>query len=160
MPSRRDLIRMSDDEQRSFLEQGHTAVLTSLGRDGFPHPVAMWFVTIDGDAHFATYGKSQKVRNFRRDDRAAVLVEEGRVYEELRGLLIQGRADVVDDAELAFTVQRGLFEKYTLGVPVGSLEMDEATEQIVRQRAAKRSVIAVRPLRVTSWDHRKLGGAY
>lgn len=157
---RRDLIRMTPSEEREFLEAGHTAILTSVGRDGLPHPVAMWYVVIDGLVHFATYTKSQKVTNFRRDPAAAVLVEEGRTYEELRGLLIQGQAEVSDDPDLALRVQRGLFEKYTLGVGLGQGSLDEGMETAIRRQAAKRSAVVVPPQRVTSWDHRKLGGGY
>src|SRR5205085_8781192 len=59
--SRRDLIRMTDEEQAEFLENGFTAMLTSIDATGMPHPVAMWYVTIDGLPHFATYTKSQKI---------------------------------------------------------------------------------------------------
>lgn len=161
--SRRDQIRMTQDEERAFLEQGFTAILTSLSRDGLPHPVAMWYVVIDGLAHFATYAKSQKVVNLRRNPKAALLVEAGKTYEELRGLLIQGRAEVRDDPHLAFRVQRGLFEKYTLGkvgIEPGTEPLAVPLEQTLRQRAAKRAAVLVHPERVASWDHRKLGGSY
>src|SRR5438093_1729047 len=119
---------MTDEEEQAFLENGYTAILTSVSGDGLPHPVAMFYVTIGGLAHFATYTKSQKIVNFRRDPAAAVLVEDGKSYEVLRGLLLQGRAEVVDDRDLALTVQRGLLEKYSLGVGVGRGELSAATE--------------------------------
>ena len=156
--SRRDLIRMTEDEQAEFLENGFTAVLTSIDASGMPHPVAMWYVTIDGLPHFATYTKSQKVLNFRRNPKAAVMVEDGKVYSELRGLLLQGTAEVRDDPELAYRIQRGMAEKYEARGPLGDLP--EAVEQRLRVQAAKRSAVIVHPERVVSWDHRKLGGVY
>src|SRR5437899_13101671 len=115
--SRRDQIMMTPEEQRAFLETSHTCILTSISSAGLPHPVAMWYVAIDGEPWFATYGKSQKIVNYRRNPAAAVLVEDGRVYQELRGLLIQGRAVAVDDPELAFRGQKGLYVKDTAGPP-------------------------------------------
>ena len=156
--SRRDQIRLTPEEEREFLETSRTAILTSIGADGLPHPTAMWYATIDCLAHFATYSKSQKVVNFLRNPAAAVLVEDGDVYEELRGLLIRGRAEVIDDQDFAFRVMRGNFEKYTAGGPVDPLP--QSVEEGLRYQSSKRSVIVVHPEKVTSWDHRKLGGRY
>ena len=41
--SRRAQIRMTDEEVRKFLEQTKTIILCSIGKDGFPHPMPMWF---------------------------------------------------------------------------------------------------------------------
>ena len=156
--SSRDQICMSAEEQREFLENGYTAILTSISAEGLPHPVAMWYVTIDGLPHFATYAKSQKVANLRRNSSAAVLVEDGKRYDELRGLLFQGQAEVRDDVELTLQIQRGLYQKYTLGSP--GAELTPEAEQFVRKQAAKRSTVIVHPEKVATWDHRKLGGVY
>src|SRR5262245_35676732 len=85
---RRRQIEMSADEQRRYLADAHTIILTSLDRHGYPHSVAMWFVVdADGTVAMTTFGKSQKALNLRRDPRCALLVETGRSYEELMGLL-------------------------------------------------------------------------
>ena len=66
--SRRDQIRMSEDEIRSFLAERKTLILTSNGPDGFPHPMPMWYVLEpDGAIRMTTYSRSQKVLNLRRD---------------------------------------------------------------------------------------------
>ncbi len=39
---RRKAIALAPDEQRRFLEDSHTIILTSLDRHGYPHSVAMW----------------------------------------------------------------------------------------------------------------------
>jgi PPOX class probable F420-dependent enzyme len=149
---------MTEDEQRAFLESGHTAIVTSVSGDGFPHSVAMWYVVLDGGVSFWTYTTSQKVINYRRNPKAAVLVEDGRSYADLRGLLIQGSAEVHDDPEVVYKVGRGLFLKYTAGAEVEELSDD--AQRLLRARSAKRSVVVINPIRITSWDHRKLGGAY
>ena len=45
---RRDLIRMTEEEERAFLAEGHTLQIATIGRDGFPHLVAMWYTVKDG----------------------------------------------------------------------------------------------------------------
>ena len=88
MPSRRSQIALTPAEQRAYLEGAHTIILTTLDRHGYPHSVAMWFVVDpDGTVAMTTFRKSQKVKNVERDPRSALLVESGREYSDLKGLL-------------------------------------------------------------------------
>ena len=155
MPSRRDQIALTPAEQREYLESSHTIILTTLDRQGYPHSVAMWYaVEPDGAVVMTTFRKAQKVRNVERDPRCALLVESGRTYEELKGLLIRGRASVEQDEEKVLDVLEKVHAKY--GMPGSADGMREA----MRGQARKRVMIRIRPERVSSWDHGKLGGAY
>ena len=40
-------ISMSDDEAWHFIEQGHTGILTTLRRDGWPVALPLWFPVHD-----------------------------------------------------------------------------------------------------------------
>ena len=68
MPSRRDLIKMTPDEVDAFLHETHTMNVATIGRDGTPHLVAMWYGFLDGAPALETKAKSQKVQNLKRDD--------------------------------------------------------------------------------------------
>ena len=154
MASRRDQIALTPAEQRRYLEESHTIILTSLDRRGYPHSVAMWYVVEpDGAVSMTTFAKAQKVVNVRRDPRCSVLVESGQRYEELRGLLIRGRATVIDDTAQVLDVLGRVHEKYNQG------QAAEVRDALLAQ-ARKRAIIRVPPERVSSWDHRKLMGGY
>jgi len=152
---RRKTIALTPDEQQQYLDGSHTIILTSLDRHGYPHSIAMWYVVDpDGAVVMTTFAKSQKTLNLRRDPRCALLLESGRTYEELKGLLIRGRAAVEQDEEKVLDVLERVHRKYGTPGPGGSLR------EVMRAQARKRVVIRVRPERVSSWDHRKLSGAY
>ena len=152
--SRRHAIALTDAEKRDYLQTAHTCILTTLDRRGYPHSVAMWFVVDpDGAVAMTTYGKSQKALNVRRDPRCAVLVESGRTYDELKGLLIRGRATLVEDTEKVLDLLGRVHEKYNGG------HAGEVRDALMAQ-ARKRVVIRVDPERISSWDHKKLAGAY
>jgi PPOX class probable F420-dependent enzyme len=155
MPSRRDQIALTPAEQRAYLEASHTVILTTLDRHGYPHSVAMWYVVDpDGAVAMTTFRKSQKVKNVVRDPRCALLVESGRDYPELKGLLIRGRAAVDGDTEHVLDVLERINRKYN---QAGGPEVREA----LRGQAAKRVILRIAPERVASWDHAKLGlGVY
>ncbi len=151
---RRHAIALTPAEQRAYLDTEHTCILSTLDPRGYPHAVAMWFVAEpDGGVSMTTYGKSQKTMNARRDPRCSVLIETGRAYHQLKGLLIRGRATVIDDTAQVLDVLGRVHEKYNHG------QAAEVREALLAQ-ARKRVIIRVHPERVSSWDHGKLAGAY
>src|SRR3990172_9221990 len=106
-------IALTPDEQRRYLEESHTVILTSLDRHGYPHSVAMWYVVDpDGTVAMTTFAKSQKAMNLRRDPRCALLVESGRLYPELKGLLVRGRATLETDVDGILDVLERINAKY------------------------------------------------
>jgi PPOX class probable F420-dependent enzyme len=151
--SRRDLIRMNDEEIRALLEEQRILQVATIDHDGWPHLIAMWYVLINDQIAFWTYAKSQKAVNLRRDDRLTCLVETGERYDELRGVQIKGRAIISDDRETVQQIGEVIVERY-----YGSL--NDTTRQMVKAQAAKRVIVFVKPVEIVSWDHRKLGGSY
>ena len=153
MAGRRDAIKMSDDEISAFLEAGRDLQVASINADGTPHLVTMWYAMQDGEIAFWTYGKSQKILNLRRDPRLSVLVATGEVYEQLKGVSIQGQAEIVDDPDDVLRYGEAVYERYW-----GPL--NDTVREGVRAMGAKRVVIVVKPDKILSWDHSKLGGSY
>ena len=150
--SQRAQIRMSDDEVASFLEQGRTATIATLGASGFPHLVAMWYGLLDGRVYLETKAKSQKVANLHRTPQISCSVEAGESYDQLRGVAIEGTAAIIEDtaADEYWAAAVSVFERYERAYT-------EEMRPLVAQMMNKRVVIRIDPVRVRSWDHRKLG---
>ena len=154
MPSRRADIALTDEERERFLDEGWTLQVATNGPGGFPHLAAMWYVMIDGVVHFTTFGKSQKIVNLQRDPRITAMLETGQAYEELRGLVIRGTAELDTDVATTAAVMSVVGSKYQ-GMPI-PIETPEAA----LPAASKRVIVRIRPERIYSWDHTKLGGRY
>jgi general stress protein 26 len=152
--SRRDEIAMSDQEVADFLQEGRTVVCATAGQRGWPHLMPLWYVLREGQIWAWTYAKSQKVRNLERDERATLQVEAGEEYQELRGVMIEARTLIHRDTELVAGLGREIYERYGAGT------LGEEFMNAVRAQAAKRVALQFVPVRVASWDHRKLGGVY
>ena len=153
--SQRAQIRMSDDEVTAFLRQSRTATVATIGPGGFPHLVAMWYgLSPDGQLAFETKAKSQKVANLRRDPTISCSVEAGESYDQLRGVAIEGSAAIIDDtsAEPYWAAAVSIFERY-------QGPYTEELRPFLEQMMNKRVVVAIAPVRVRSWDHRKLAMA-
>jgi len=152
--SRRDQIKMSEDEALAFLDEERTVVCATNGRDGRPHLMPLWYVVRDGRLWSWTYAKSQKVRNLERDPRATLQVEAGVDYEVLRGVMLETDVTIHRDTEDVAALGIEIFERYTGGA------LDDDTRAMVAAQAPKRVALEfVEQSRVT-WDHRKLAGVY
>jgi len=154
MGKRRDAIRMREDELWDFVESHKSLQVATLGRDGAPHLTTLWFALVDGKIAFETYSKSQKIVNLRRDPRLAVLLEDGSEYDQLRGVSMNGRAELVEDPS---KVERYAGAVMTRNHPGLSAEQVSSAAHMM---ANKRTAVVFHPEKIVSWDHRKLGGTY
>ncbi len=155
MASRRDQIRMTDDELREFLREQKTVTVATIGPNGRPHLMPLWYVPQDGGLVGWTYGASQKAKNLERDPHATLQVEAGVEYQELRGVMFE--CDVAIESDPGRVVDYGVavFERYG-----GVAELAPEVREMVEKQAQKRVGLRFTPTRTVSWDHRKLGGTY
>jgi len=154
--SRRAEIELSEAERRELIDSERIVSVASFGPRGWPHLMPLWYVPRDGEIWIYTYAKSQKVRNLERDPRATLMIETGHEYLELRGVEIEAEAEIHRDLEAVLALAKEITVRYAAGIE--SVEGDAAAA--LEAQARKRAAVRFRPIRVASWDHRKLGGAY
>jgi general stress protein 26 len=157
--SRRDQIKMTDEEALAFLDEERVVVCATNGRDGFPHLMPLWYVVRDGELWAWTFAKSQKVKNLERDARATVQVEAGDEYQQLRGVMLKCDVELVRDVDRVTELGLEIFGRYTPGVDASTLPDDVVA--MVRKQAAKRVGMRFVERERATWDHRKLAtGVY
>jgi PPOX class probable F420-dependent enzyme len=149
MTRHRDRVAMTAADTAALLAGSHKLQLATINRDGTPHLVTMFYVILGGRIAFWTYRSSQKARNLARDPRVTCLVETGEEYFELRGVQVVGTARCVEDPAGVLEIGRGV-AAVTTGMTAGALA--EYTARTARKRVG----FVVEPLRVISWDHRRL----
>jgi PPOX class probable F420-dependent enzyme len=153
--SRRDQIKMTDEELAAFLDEQRVVVCATNGRDGWPHLTALWYVVRDGRLWGWTYAKSQKARNMERDPRVTLQVEAGVEYAELRGAMLRAEVVLHRDLEVVAGIGAALVERYGGAGP----EL-EPMREVFRAQASKRVGLEFVERDRVTWDHRKLGGTY
>jgi PPOX class probable F420-dependent enzyme len=147
--NQRSTIRMTPEEVDAFLAERRNMTMCSIGPDGSIHAVAMWYGFLDGCIAVDTKAKSQKVQNLRRDPRLTLLFEDGDYYEELRGVELVGRAEIIDDPERLWTLGVTVYERY-------HGEYSEEARPFLEAKLNKRVAVKLHVERTVSWDHRKL----
>ncbi len=148
--NQRNQIVMSDAEVADFVARSRTGTMATIGPDGQPHLVAMWYGVLDGEIWVETKAKSQKAVNLRRDPRVSFLIEDGDTYDSLRGVSFEGVAEIVEDPDTIFKVGISVWERYN-GPYTDDLK--PAVDMMMNKRVAVRIVAK----RTRSWDHGKLG---
>lgn len=143
------VIAMSAEELDGFLGEQRTCRLATTGPDG-PHVAPVWFVW-DGQALWVySLTRSQRWANLTRDPRAAVVVDDGHHYHELRGAEIEGQATVVgpvpraghEDAPELAEPERLMAAKY-----FGAQGMTHD---------GRHAWLRITPRKLVTWDFRKL----
>jgi hypothetical protein len=153
--SRRAAIAMSEAEVAAFLGEQRTLTCATLGRDGWPHLMPLWYVVRAGELWSWTYAKSQKVRNLERDPRCTLQVEAGTAYDELRGVMLKTECAIHREVATVAAVGEEIALRY------GGAALDDRAREDVHRQAAKRVALQFNERRRATWDHRKLaGGVY
>ena len=142
----RAAIAMSEAERLAFLEEERVLTCATLGRDGWPHLMPLWYVVRDGELWAWTYAKSQKIRNLERDARCTLQIEAGDSYLELRGVMLKCAAAIHRELEVVRGVGQDLAVRY-----------GGADAHVDERQAAKRVAVQFIVNDVASFDHRKLG---
>ncbi|HTK07744.1 MAG TPA: TIGR03618 family F420-dependent PPOX class oxidoreductase [Ktedonobacteraceae bacterium] len=81
---------------REFLREDRVAVVSTLNKDGSPHITTIWYLLADdGTLVITTPGRSQKIKNLRRDPRIAFCVGDAG-----RSISLYGRVSISEDPTL------------------------------------------------------------
>ena len=125
-------LSLTAPELESFLSGQRTIRLATATPTGQPHVVPLWFVTI---------------QNLERNPAATGSVDDGEAYEELRGVLVQGRVEWAAGDPRLEAVKEAWSKKYMGGEPPPY------------DRWKNRVWFRLAPHRIASWDFRKIPAA-
>ena len=152
----RDSFKLTSREAAEMLENTRGLALATNGRDGYPHVVAMAYIVRDGDVLMTSYGKAQKVVNLRRDPRATLMLESGTTYNTLKGLMIRGRVELIEDPKLIMQVREEIAAKTAR---LSGRQVEPRRDEAAERHASKRVMIRFHPEKYASWDHSKIASS-
>lgn len=141
-------IAMTPDEVDAFLAEQRTCRVATVGTNG-PHATPLWYVWHGGALWLTSLSRSQRWADLRKDPRIAAVVDAGEDYDQLRGVELRGRVEVVGEVPRT-------------GEPVPELE---GPEQAFADRYlggtmvhdGRHAWLRLSPDKITSWDFRKIG---
>ena len=113
MALKRSQITLSDDEMQAFFDEERVVTIATIGPNGRPHLMPLWYVVDKGLIAGWTFGKSQKVRNLERVPQATLQIEAGRDrYQELRGVMLECDVEILRDQADVEAIGLALARRY------------------------------------------------
>lgn len=97
-----------DAAAQRFLDTREVVVLATLQPDGSPLAMPMWFLHDPASLTMISVDGLQKVKNLRRDPRVSVAAESVGANKEISGVIVQGRAEFLQDTP----ERRALVERF------------------------------------------------
>jgi PPOX class probable F420-dependent enzyme len=94
-------------EQR--LRSNKIAWLTTVGSDGRPYTVPVWFLWDGNTVLIFSQPEKQKIRNLRKNGRVTLALDETKQGEDV--VIVEGRAELLDDPDISATLP-AYVEKY------------------------------------------------
>jgi nitroimidazol reductase NimA-like FMN-containing flavoprotein (pyridoxamine 5'-phosphate oxidase superfamily) len=123
-----------------FIERERVCRVATVGADGVPHLVPVCHVVVDGTICFGSGKDGRKVVNVRANEQIAVTVDlYAEDWPELKGVMVQGRASVIERGPRFRKIRTRLYRKYSQYE--GEAALDESDSVVV----------AVAPRHVFSW---------
>ncbi len=87
-------------EQR--LRSDKVAWLTTVGADGRPYTVPVWFLWEGNSALVFSQPNKQKVRNLRKNGRVTLALDDTKEGEDV--VVVEGTAELLDDTDISTTL--------------------------------------------------------
>jgi nitroimidazol reductase NimA-like FMN-containing flavoprotein (pyridoxamine 5'-phosphate oxidase superfamily) len=139
-------LALSVKELDAYLAERRAARVATVGPDGTPHVVPLWFVWHGGALFLNSTLGNPTVEHMLRTGTAAAVIDDGDEYEELRGVVLRGRVERLGDTAPP-DVERAWSNKYMGG------------GEVPYRRWRNRTWFRLTPVRTASWDFRKIPAA-
>ena len=153
MPLSKELA-MSSEEIDTFMKTCVNMRIATFSPGGRINVTPLWYGWAGGKVY--TICRGQKVRNLRRNSNATVIVDRNELFYELQGVMLQGQATVLEDAEAEAAdsdleearLQMG--KKYSTSNDTSELPRNSATAS-----GRTRRWVVFKPEGVVTWDNTK-----
>jgi nitroimidazol reductase NimA-like FMN-containing flavoprotein (pyridoxamine 5'-phosphate oxidase superfamily) len=137
-------LSLAPEELEAYLREQRTVRVATVGHGGIPHVVPLWFVWHRGRMFLNSTMGNRTVENALHTGRTSAVVDDGETYESLRGVVVTGTIERLDDERTVADVERQWSEKYFAG------------GEVPYRRWQNRAWFRLTPDRVASWDFRKI----
>ncbi len=139
--------QLTPEEVNEFLDSRPGWItFTSVGSDGYPHSVPIGYFRVDDAVYIGCRDRTQKVLNAQRNPKVSLSLESGSTMQDIKGILIQGDATVINTPDALLELTREAARRR--GAPEAALPTEPPPGA---------AYIKVEPTRVISWDYSRPG---
>ncbi len=126
--------------QAEFIQWERVCRVATAGPSGWPHGVPVCHVLVGGKIYFASSSDARKVLNLQVNPRVTVTVDlYSDAWENLKGVMVQGRAKLIDRGTRFRKIRALLYRKYPQYPREAALDERDSV------------IVEVNPARIFSW---------
>ena len=126
--------------EAEFIRWERVCRVATVGKNGWPHNVPVCYVLEGGRLYFASGNDATKALNLRANPRVAVTVDlYSDAWENLKGVVVQGTARLIEKGPRFRKVRALLYKKYPQYPTEAALDEKDSV------------IVEVTPTRVFSW---------
>jgi PPOX class probable F420-dependent enzyme len=140
---------MTPAERDAFLAEERVCRVATIKADGGPHVAPLWFVWDGSHLWLNSIVRSQRWTDILRDGRVSVVIDAGVGYSELRGVEISGSAEPVGETPRTGAPEPALMRPEQLYA-----RKYAGTDEF--RPDGRHAWLRVTPVKIVSWDFRKL----
>ncbi len=121
-------------------------VLTTIGKDGYPHSIPIGYFRLGEEIYVGGRTGTQRAKNIERNPQVSALVESGDSMQNIKGVMIQGDADIVSTPDEVLRLMRE-----------GAKRRGTPDDQLPTEARPGVAYIRIKPRRYISWDYSREG---
>ncbi len=131
----------SKEEAYKFLDS-HPGwlILSTVGKNGYPHSVPLSYLRRGDEFFVGSRARTQRAINVERNPRFSALVEAGHTMQDIKGVMIQGTAEVIRAPDEVLPLVREMARQR--GTP---------EERLPTEAPASAAFIRLKPEKFISW---------
>ena len=126
--------------EEAFLQYSRVSRVATGDARGLPHVVPVCHLWEKGRVYFGTGRKTKKIRNLLENAQVALIVDDyTEAWSHLRGLVLQGRAEVIGPGAEFRRIRKLLYQKFP------------QYEEEAHLKSADAVMVRIVPTKVFSW---------
>ena len=135
---------MSEKEAIAYIDtKPGWAMLSTIGSDGYPHTVPVGYFRVNNKIYMGCRDNTQKIVNIERNPKVSVSLESGSTMNDLKGVLLRGKAHVIRD------------DKDRLAISIQAAQ-SRGVKKVDFPKTVSPNVVYIefRNFKITSWNYR------
>jgi pyridoxamine 5'-phosphate oxidase family protein len=133
------MVKFSQKESE-YLQGQQLGRIATTSRDHSPHVTPVAFAS-DGERLYVNIlPDSKKVKNIKRDPRIQFVVDDLLSFEDFRGVLISGKAELISSGTLHEKARNLIYEKYP-----------KFEEQYPIKEGGSPNILIITPTKIINW---------
>ena len=135
---------MSEKEAIAYIDtKPGWAMLSTIGSDGYPHTVPVGYFRVNNKIYMGCRDNTQKIVNIERNPKVSVSLESGSTMNDLKGVLLRGKAYVIRD------------DKDRLAISIQAAQ-SRGVKKVDFPKTVSPNVVYIefRNFKITSWNYR------